>query len=138
MSAISKGGVLTTLAVVAAIAATGPVARTLAERGQAQAPAPPPALVAKGDSVFHGKLGGAICHVCHGQNAKGMPGMGPDLTDGKWLHGDGTWAAIEATIRAGVAKPKQSTTVMPPGGGVPLDSVRIRAVAAYVYSLNKR
>ena len=64
--------------------------------------------------------------------------MGPDLTDGKWLHSDGSLASIEATIRAGVTKPKASSTVMPPGGGVPLDSTRIHAVAAYVYSLNKR
>ena len=114
------------------------VAAIFAEDDPPQAPKPDRALVAKGDSVYHGKLGGAICHVCHGQNAKGMPGMGPDLTDGKWLHGDGSLASIEATIRVGVTKPKESTTVMPPGGGVPLDSTRIRAVAAYVYSLNAR
>ena len=107
-----------------------------ASRDPRQSSRPDPALVAKGDSVFHGKLGGAICHVCHGQNAKGMPGMGPDLTDGKWLHGDGSLAAIEATIKTGVPKPKVSSTVMPPGGGVPLDSIRVRAVAAYVLSLN--
>lgn len=114
------------------------LAATGASRDPQQSSRPEPALVAKGDSVYHGKLGGAICHVCHGQNAKGMPGMGPDLTDGKWLHGDGSLAAIEATIKTGVPKPKVSSTVMPPGGGVPLDSLRLRAVAAYVWSLNAK
>jgi cytochrome c oxidase cbb3-type subunit 3 len=94
-----------------------------------------PALVARGDSVFHGKLGGAICATCHGANAKGVPGMGPDLTDKVWLHGDGTVAAIQATIRAGVVKPKKSNMAMPPFGGVPLDSAKVAAVAAYVHSL---
>jgi cbb3-type cytochrome c oxidase subunit III len=95
-------------------------------------------LVARGDSVFHGKLGGAICATCHGANAKGMPGMGPDLTDKAWLHGDGSRKAIEATIRAGVAKPKQSNMAMPPFGGVPLDSAKVTAVAAYIQSLGAK
>jgi mono/diheme cytochrome c family protein len=131
MSKLAKLSALAAIALLAAAASRDP--------NQGQSPArPDPALVAKGDSVYHGRLGGAICHVCHGQNAKGMPGMGPDLTDGKWLHGDGSLAAIEATIKTGVPKPKVSSTVMPPGGGVPLDSLRVRAVAAYVYSLNAK
>jgi mono/diheme cytochrome c family protein len=128
MAMIAKLGAVTAILLVAGAASREPQ----------QATRPDPALIAKGDSVYHGKLGGAICHVCHGQNAKGMPGMGPDLTDGKWLHSDGSLAAIEATIKTGVPKPKASSVVMPPGGGVPLDSVRVRAVAAYVWSLNAR
>ena len=92
-------------------------------------------LIARGDSVYHGKLGGAVCAVCHGQNAKGMPGMGPDLTDKVWLHGDGTPEFIARIIRTGVSKPKQSAAVMPPFGGTPLDSAKVEAVAAYLHSL---
>ena len=33
-------------------------------RRQDSAP-PSPAVVALGDSVFHGKVGGALCYVCH-------------------------------------------------------------------------
>ena len=94
-----------------------------------------PAQIARGDSIYHGKLGGAVCAVCHGQNAKGMPGMGPDLTDKVWLHGDGTPEFIARIIRTGVSKPRQSAAVMPPFGGTPLDSAKVEAVAAYVYSL---
>lgn len=93
------------------------------------------ALIARGDSVFHGTLGGAICATCHGQDAKGVAGMGPDLTDKTWLHGDGSLTSVTATIRAGVAKPKKSAMPMPPFGGVPLDSAKLAAVAAYIHSL---
>jgi len=108
------------------------------QASQAQQPAPDKALVARGDSVFKGKLGGAICTTCHGQNAKGMPGMGPDLTDAKWLHGDGSLKFIETIVRTGVTKAKESPMVMPPFGGVPLDSAKVSAVAAYVYSLSHK
>ena len=94
-----------------------------------------PALIARGDSVFHGKLGGAICTVCHGPNAKGVAGMGPDLTDAEWLHGDGSPAFIAKIVRTGVSKPKKSAAVMPPFGGTPLDSAKVEAVAAYLFSL---
>ena len=96
------------------------------------------ALIARGDSVYHGKLGGAICATCHGANAKGLPGMGPDLTDKAWLHSDGSLKGIEATVRTGVAKPKKASVAMPPFGGVPLDSAKVTAVAAYIHSLGAK
>ncbi len=96
---------------------------------------PDAAIIARGDSVYHGKLGGAICVTCHGQNAKGLPGMGPDLTDKVWLHGDGTVKSIETIVRTGVAKPKKTSVAMPPFGGVPLDSAKVLAVATYIHSL---
>ncbi len=108
------------------------------QQGQAPMQGPPPALIARGDSVFHGKLGGAICFTCHGQRGVGAPGMGPSLADAVWLHGDGSMAFLRTTIRAGVAKAKQSAIVMPPFGGTPLDSAKLEAVAAYVYSLSHR
>lgn len=49
--------------------------------------------------------------------AKGAPGLGPDLTDNTWLHGDGSEAFLRTIIRSGVTKPKKSTAVMPPAGG---------------------
>lgn len=105
---------------------------SLAVMAPAQAP---DALLARGDSIYHGKLGGAICVTCHGANAKGVPGMGPDLTDKVWLHGDGSAKFIATIIRTGVAKPKKSAMAMPPFGGVPLDSAKTVALAAYVHSL---
>lgn len=93
------------------------------------------ALIARGDSVYHGTLGGAICATCHGKDAKGVAGMGPDLTDKVWLHGDGGVKFIETIVRTGVSKPKKSSVAMPPFGGVPLDSAKTVAVAAYIHSL---
>jgi cbb3-type cytochrome c oxidase subunit III len=93
------------------------------------------AAIALGKKVFEGKAGGAICFTCHAPNAKGVAGLGPDLTDSKWLHGDGSLAFLETLIKSGVTKPKQSAAPMPPMGGANLSAEQLRAVAAYVYSL---
>jgi glucose/arabinose dehydrogenase/mono/diheme cytochrome c family protein len=100
-------------------------------------PVPPgssPDQVALGDRVFHGQAGGGTCAGCHGSNAKGTS-VGPDLTTGKWLWGDGSLAAIEHTIEIGVGEPKQSTGVMPPFGGAELSHEDVVAVASYVWAL---
>ena len=111
----------------------------------AQGPAPraaapdsiTPAMIARGDSVFHGKIGGGTCSVCHGQDAKGTQGLAPDLTAGKWLNGDGSFAFIMNTVQKGVPNPKESPAAMPPMGGANLAADQVRAVAAYVYSLSR-
>jgi mono/diheme cytochrome c family protein len=97
-----------------------------------------PAMIALGDSIFRGKAAAGTCITCHQANAKGIPGLAPDLTDKTWLHGDGSLSAIIATIENGVPKPKQAASPMLPRGGTNLTNEQIRAVAAYVYSLSKR
>ncbi len=108
--------------------------------GAAPAPATPQgadkALVARGDSIFHGKLAGGLCWTCHGMDAKGMKGLGPDLTDKAWLHGDGSLNFVASTVKTGIPKPKKSSTPMLPGGGMPLTEPQVAAVAAYVVSLS--
>jgi len=94
-----------------------------------------PALVASGDSIFHGKAAGGACLMCHGADAKGTPGLAPNLADAKWLDSDGTYASIVATIQRGVPDPKDGPSPMPPMGGANLTPAQVRAVAAYVYSL---
>jgi mono/diheme cytochrome c family protein len=96
-----------------------------------------PATLVLGKRVFEGKAGGALCFTCHGMNGKGAPGLGPDLTDDKWLPGDGSVAFIDSLVRAGVAKPKQSAAPMPPMGGAKLSDAQVAAVVAYVQSLRK-
>ena len=96
-----------------------------------------PAAIALGKKVFEGKSGGANCFTCHGMNAKGAPGLGPDLTDDKWLHGDGSVAFLDSIVRAGVSKPKQSAAVMPPMGGAKLSDEQVKAVVAYIQSRRK-
>ena len=102
----------------------------------AQDTEPSPAQLALGDSVFHGRVGGALCYVCHGPNGKGVAGIGPNLTDKEWLNADGSIASIEKVVTEGVAKPKKLPAPMPPKGGGQLTEGQIKAVAAYVYSLS--
>ena len=99
--------------------------------------APAPAMIALGDSVFHGTVGAALCYVCHGPAGKGVTGLGPNLTDKEWLHGDGSAAFIEKIVTEGVAKPKKLPAPMPPKGGGQLTDPQIKAVAVYVHSLGQ-
>jgi glucose/arabinose dehydrogenase/mono/diheme cytochrome c family protein len=94
-------------------------------------------MVALGDRIYHGQIGGATCTGCHGANAKGTP-LGPDLTDTQWLWSDGSYAAIAKTITTGVPQPKQYRSPMPPMGGSQLTSEQVSAVAAYIWGLSHR
>ena len=116
------------LVAVAALVGTGPAA--------AQEKAAPagvtPAAIAKGDTIFH-KTG--LCYACHGSNAEGA--VGPSLTDAEWLHGDGSYDMIVATVTSGVPAQKAKKGIaMPPKGGSSISDEDVKAVAAYVYSLS--
>jgi glucose/arabinose dehydrogenase/mono/diheme cytochrome c family protein len=93
-----------------------------------------PAMVALGDRVYHGQVGGAACAGCHGAHATGSP-LGPDLTSKKWLWSDGSYDGILKTIREGVSQPKQYRSPMPPMGGAQLTPDQLSALAAYVWAL---
>jgi mono/diheme cytochrome c family protein len=95
------------------------------------------ALVARGDSVYHGRIAAGNCYTCHGPTGKGTP-SGPDLTDGQWLDCDGSYESLVNVIAKGVPRPKRYPIPMPPTGGVPLTPDQVRAAAAYVYSLSHR
>jgi glucose/arabinose dehydrogenase/mono/diheme cytochrome c family protein len=100
-------------------------------------PTPPgstPEQVALGKRIFHGEVGGATCAGCHGSDAIGTP-IGPDLTGGKWLWGDGSLESITQTIANGVPEPKEHPGAMPPMGGVILPETDLKAVAAYVWAV---
>jgi mono/diheme cytochrome c family protein len=107
------------------------IARPLAARDTLD-----PAMIALGDSIFHGKKAGGLCFTCHGKDAKGLAALGPNLTDSTWLHGDGKMAFLMKVVKDGVGKPKKSATVMPPYGGSPLNAQQLEAVASYVLSLS--
>lgn len=137
------GALVLGLAAVTLIAACG--------GGDAPADTPPPTtdtpaastpaeggdLVAQGRRVFLGQESGAICVTCHGQDATGIAGLGPNLTDGNWLHIDGSVESIENLVRTGVMEPKEVASVMPPYGGVPFSDEALHAVATYIHSLNQ-
>ena len=87
---------------------------------------------ASGDTIFNRR---GTCFTCHGQYGAGMPNLGPDLRDGIWLHGDGSFRSILRVIRAGVAVPKASPIGMPAFEGR-LSEAQLYHVAAYVFSLS--
>jgi glucose/arabinose dehydrogenase/mono/diheme cytochrome c family protein len=92
-------------------------------------------MVALGDRVYHGQVGGASCAGCHGADGKGSP-LGPDLTDQKWLWSDGSYPGIAKTITDGVMQPKEYRSPMPPMGGAQLTGDQVSAVAAYIWALS--
>jgi mono/diheme cytochrome c family protein len=95
-----------------------------------------PEMIALGDSIFHGKVAGGTCMLCHGADAKGTQ-LAPDLTDSIWLNGDGTFRFIMATIINGVPTPKAHAEPMLPMGGASFSPAQVEAVAAYVYTRRK-
>ncbi len=94
-----------------------------------------PALIARGDSVFHGQVASGTCSACHGPDGTGIPGLTGDLTSRKRINGDGSLRSLMQIVQDGVANPKQGVP-MPPSGGASLTPPDIHAVAAYVYSLS--
>ena len=93
-------------------------------------------MISDGQKIY---AGAGLCSACHGPQAKGTTGLGPNLTDAEWLHSNGTFDALVAQITAGVPANKSKTGVaMPPKGGAALTDAQIRAVAAYVWSLGPR
>ncbi|HWP39072.1 MAG TPA: cytochrome c [Gemmatimonadales bacterium] len=99
----------------------------------------PPGVTAKmvtdGAALFKGA---GLCSACHGADGKGLPSLGPDLTDTKWLHSKGTYDELVKQITAGVPADKSTTgMMMPPKGGAAITDEQVKAVAAYVWSLSR-
>ncbi|HKV26171.1 MAG TPA: c-type cytochrome [Candidatus Acidoferrum sp.] len=95
------------------------------------------AMVAEGEKIYRGEVGGAACTGCHGMNGEGSP-LGPALNGKKWLWSDGSLAGIAKTITDGVAQPKEYRSPMPAKGGAQLSEKQVKDVAAYVWSLSHR
>jgi glucose/arabinose dehydrogenase len=96
-------------------------------------PIPPGATadqVAAGERLFKA----SSCGGCHALDAKGTS-VGPDLTTGTWLWGDGSPAAIRDVIVKGVPTPKRYRTGMPPMGGEDLSPAGMTALTAYVWAV---
>jgi glucose/arabinose dehydrogenase/cytochrome c5 len=110
-----------------------PAAKASGSAGAGAAlPVPPgstAAQVANGDKLYHANS----CAGCHGSNAGGTP-VGPDLTSGKYLWGDGSVANLSATITSGVSMPKQYRQAMPPMGGAQLSASDVHDIAAYIWA----
>ncbi len=92
-------------------------------------------MVALGERIYRGQVGGAACTGCHGESGQGTP-LGPDLLGKKWLWSDGSYAGIKKTITEGVSQPKEYRSPMPAMGGAQLTPEQVSALAAYVWSLS--
>lgn len=79
-------------------------------------------LLAKGEEIFKGK-----CGACHGQYGEGT--VGPNLTDGYWLHGDGSIGEIFKVIKNGVPEKGMIAWKSSLKGG------EIEAVSNYILSI---
>ena len=91
-----------------------------------------PAMVSAGGSIFKGS---GMCTVCHGIDGKG--GVGPNLTDGTWIHSKGSYGEIVQQITTGVpTKQSKSGIPMPPKGGSGISEAQVKDVAAYVWTLS--
>ena len=92
-----------------------------------------PAMITKGKTIFTST---GLCFACHGMDAKGT--VGPNLTDGTWVHGKGTYPEIVQIVTTGipVAQTKLGKGAMPPLGGSQISEDDVKAVAAYVWSLS--
>jgi mono/diheme cytochrome c family protein len=93
-----------------------------------------PAVIARGDSVYHGP---GNCYACHGAKAEGL--VGPSLVDAEWIHGKGTYEDILAQVNQGITKEQSKSGIpMPARGGSAISDEDAKAVAAYVHSLGKK
>ncbi|USI75032.1 c-type cytochrome [Sphingomonas morindae] len=120
-----------------AVAAPGPVRAPAASAAAASAPVPPgatAAMVALGRRIYAGAVADGTCAGCHGPGGEGSA-VAPRLSDGQWLWGDGSPAAIRRVIVAGVPHPKKYPAPMPPYGGATLTPAQTDAVAAYIWSI---
>ncbi len=91
-------------------------------------------------SADEGKqLFGGTCASCHGQDAKGMPDLGKDLTGSSWV-AEQTDADLLAFLKVGrpASDPLNTTGVdMPPKGGNPsFTDGDLESIVAYVRSIN--
>src|SRR5271156_2642512 len=119
-------------------ASAKPPEGTNVDAGAASPPLPEGAtreMVALGDRIYHGQVGGAACTGCHGANGTGSV-LGPNLTKKSWLWSDGSFAGILKVITDGVPQPKRFRSPMPPMGGAELTADQASALAAYVWTLS--
>ena len=93
-----------------------------------------PEKIAQGETLF----GEVNCTVCHGPEAKGLPGMTGDLSDGEWSNVEGgTYESVIGVISSGLSADKTGGMPMAPKGGQNITDEQVQALAAYVWSINQ-
>ncbi len=80
------------------------------------------------------------CSTCHGQQAKGLPGLGKDLTASKFVQGLSDAELILFIVKGRAANDPANTTKveMPPkGGNTALRDQDIADISAFLRTLQK-
>jgi disulfide bond formation protein DsbB len=112
--------------------------------GAASTPSLPPATARPagpvGDATKGAEAFAGTCAGCHGVDAKGLPGLGKDMTISEFIKGQSD-AELLAFIKTGrsTSDPANTTGVdMPPRGGNPvLTDQDLADVIAYIRTLVK-
>jgi disulfide bond formation protein DsbB len=132
---VLAAGALVVAAVVACGGAAPPAAPATSK------PAAPPTAAAKaGDATRGRQVFAQSCAACHGQDAKGMPGLGKDMTTSAFIKGQSD-AQLLDFIKKGrpVSDPANTTKVdMPPKGGNPaLTDAQLVDIIAFMRSVQQ-
>jgi disulfide bond formation protein DsbB len=118
-----------------AAAPTKPAAGAAAPAKPAAGQAAAAGNVAQGRTLFQ-----QSCMSCHGPEAKGLPGLGKDMTTSEFIKGQ-TDAQLLEFIKKGrpVSDPANTTKVdMPPKGGNPaLTDAQLNDIIAFMRSLQQ-
>lgn len=102
--------------------------------------APAKSLMPAGDATKGAQVFTGTCSACHGPDAKGMPGLGKDLTISTFVKGmtDDEFFKFLHVGRPTSDKLNTTGVDMPPKGGNPaLTDQDLANVVAYVRTLNK-
>ena len=122
-----------------------PAYQTAAEYSPTDEEAQPPKLptlpigmtvadIVRGDAIFHGKGG---CAVCHGMEGEGAVRAGAALTVGLLFVDPTKWGQIDSLVRSGIPDGiTRSPISMPPRGARgDLTADEVHAVSAYVWAI---
>ncbi len=113
------------------------------EEAAAQPAAAAPAAVAAapaGDAANGGKIYSTACVACHGPDAKGVTGLGKDLTTSEWVGQQSDSQLVEFIKKGRDAGDALNTTgvAMPPKGGNPaMSEQEIADIVAYIRSIHE-
>lgn len=108
--------------------------------GDSSAGAPPPAPTPAGDAAAGVTLFQQSCASCHGPDAKGVTGLGKDMTTSAFVRGLSDQELLEfVKVGRSTSDPANTTGVdMPPKGGNPaLSDAQILDIIAHMRSLQE-
>jgi mono/diheme cytochrome c family protein len=99
-----------------------------------------PGSILKGNPVQGKEYFMQTCSACHGQDAKGLPKLGKDLTTSKFVHDKSDKDLVKFIEQGRLPTDPLNTTgvAMPPKGGNPaLTDQQIMDIVSYVRTIHK-